>query len=60
MVRLGDSADWPDLKIARDDQAMFSPILNGPFVNIVYVGRGGADMHKSVAMVFEALKKGNV
>ncbi len=48
----------PDLKIARDNQAMFSPILNGPFVNIVYVGRGGADMHKSVAMVFEALKKG--
>jgi hypothetical protein len=48
----------PDLKIARDNQVMFSPILNGPFVNIIYIGRGGADMHKAIAPVFEALKKG--
>ncbi|TWI99246.1 glycosyl transferase family 4 [Mucilaginibacter frigoritolerans] len=48
----------PDIKIARDNKALFTPILDGAFINIVYVGRGGADMHKAIAPVFEALKKG--
>ncbi len=46
----------PDLKIATDNQHKFEPLLQKGFISIVYVGRGGLDMHKAIAPVFEALK----
>ncbi|WP_428328405.1 glycosyltransferase [Mucilaginibacter sp.] len=48
----------PDLEIATENQHKFSSLLQPGFVNIVYVGRGGFDMHKAIIPVFEALKKG--
>jgi hypothetical protein len=48
----------PDLKIASDNQTKFKSVLKNGFKNIVYIGRGGADMHKAITPVFEALKKG--
>jgi hypothetical protein len=48
----------PDLKIAVDNQDKFSLLLQSGFKNIVYIGRGGLDMQKAIAPVFEALKKG--
>jgi len=48
----------PDLKIAFDNQTRFKSLLESRFKNIVYVGRGGADMQKAIAPVFEALKRG--
>jgi hypothetical protein len=47
-----------DLKIALDNQSKFDSLLQSGFKNIVYVGRGGIDMQKAIAPVFEALKKG--
>jgi hypothetical protein len=47
----------PDLKIVADKQQNFRPLLNTAFKNIVYIGRGGADMHKAVAVLFKTLKK---
>ncbi len=48
----------PDIKIAEDNQNKFNSLLQTGFKNIVYVGRGGVDMHKAIQPVFEALKKG--
>ncbi|WP_235953824.1 glycosyltransferase [Mucilaginibacter inviolabilis] len=48
----------PDLSIARENQTKFANLLEAGFINIVYTGRGGADMHKAMIPVFEALKKG--
>ena len=47
-----------DLKIATANSSTFAPLLQTGFTNIVYVGRGGLDMHKAVRSVFEVLKKG--
>jgi hypothetical protein len=44
----------PDLKTAEDNKARFAPLLDPAFKNIVYVGRGGADMHKAVNLLFKA------
>lgn len=48
----------PDLNIAKQNQALFPSLLNGDSFNIVYVGRGGADMHKAIAPLFGAFKAG--
>jgi hypothetical protein len=48
----------PDLKIAAENQDKFKSLLQSGFINIVYIGRGGMDMHKAIIPVFEALKKG--
>ena len=48
----------PDLKIAADNQHKFKSLLQPGFINIVYVGRGGMDMHKAIVPVFQALKNG--
>ncbi|HEY4196023.1 MAG TPA: glycosyltransferase [Mucilaginibacter sp.] len=48
----------PDVKIAADNQGLFTSLLRAGFKNIVYVGRGGADMHRAIRPVFKALKKG--
>jgi hypothetical protein len=47
-----------DLQIAARHRATFKPLLEPEYINIVYAGRGGADMHSAVAPVFEALQKG--
>jgi len=47
-----------DLAIADANQLQFKPLLNHAFINIVYAGRGGLDMHKSIAPLFAALKTG--
>jgi hypothetical protein len=47
-----------DLKIAADNQNKFKPLLQPRFKNIVYIGRGGMDMHKALVPVFETLKTG--
>lgn len=48
----------PDLKIAAGNHQKFKPLLNPSFNNIVYIGRGGIDMHKALTVLFKALKKG--
>ncbi|MDP9046835.1 MAG: hypothetical protein M3N14_01780, partial [Bacteroidota bacterium] len=47
-----------DLKIAAENRDKFKPLLDDAFKNIVYIGRGGKDMYKAIAPVFETLKKG--
>ncbi len=46
----------PDLQIAADNKKLFKPLLNPAFKNIVYVGRGGADMQPALSAIFKALK----
>ncbi|SDQ00416.1 Glycosyltransferase Family 4 [Mucilaginibacter sp. OK268] len=48
----------PDLSIARENQTKFVSLLDPRFINIVYTGRGGVDMHQAITPVFEAFKKG--
>jgi hypothetical protein len=47
-----------DLEIAQQNQSGFPSLLDAGSVNIVYVGRGGADMHKAITPVFQALQYG--
>ncbi len=47
----------PDFEIAINNPHLFEPLLDPRFANIVYVGRGGADMHPAVTVLFKALKK---
>jgi hypothetical protein len=47
-----------DLKIANDHQYLFKPILDADMINIVYIGRGGADMNNAVSTLFNAIKIG--
>lgn len=46
----------PDLKIATANEQQFKPLLQPGFKNIVYVGRGGADMHPALSATFAVLK----
>lgn len=48
----------PDLQIAKDNQKLFTGLLDNGFINVVYIGRGGKDMHKAINPVFEALQTG--
>jgi hypothetical protein len=48
----------PDLDIAIKHRAEFKQLLNPDDINIVYVGRGGTDMHKAITPIFEALAQG--
>ena len=48
----------PDLKIAARHHSEFEQLLDPDFKNIVYIGRGGMDMHNAMKPVFETLKKG--
>jgi hypothetical protein len=47
-----------DFEIAEHTQQLFKPLLDTEKINIVYVGRGGADMHTAIKPVFEALYQG--
>jgi glycosyltransferase involved in cell wall biosynthesis len=48
----------PDLKIAKDNQKLFTGLLDDDCINVVYIGRGGKDMHKAISPVFKALQTG--
>lgn len=48
----------PDIGIAKQNISGFPPLLQNGYVNIVYVGRGGMDMHRALTPVFKVLKKG--
>jgi hypothetical protein len=52
------AAPAQDIEIAARNQDKFRPLLDAGFKNIVYIGRGGMDMYKAIAPVFETLKKG--
>ncbi len=47
-----------DMQIAEANRHLFEPLLLPGFTNIVYIGRGGADMHKAITVLFKALSKG--
>jgi hypothetical protein len=48
----------PDMQIAENNKQNFKDLLDPKFTNIVYIGRGGNDMHKAITPVFKALKNG--
>ncbi|MGY3211669.1 hypothetical protein [Mucilaginibacter sp. HD30] len=48
----------PDLQIAAANKALFAPLLQDGFINVVYIGRGGKDMQGAIEPVFAALQKG--
>ncbi|MHB8208959.1 hypothetical protein [Mucilaginibacter sp.] len=55
-VTISFGAFKPDLQIAAITKNLFKPLLDPAFKNIVYVGRGGADMHPTLGVIFKALK----
>ncbi|WP_243770691.1 MULTISPECIES: glycosyltransferase [Mucilaginibacter] len=48
----------PDLQIAKTNQKNFAGLLHDGFINVVYIGRGGKDLHKAISPVFDALRTG--
>ncbi|HWZ35553.1 MAG TPA: hypothetical protein VNW51_05300, partial [Mucilaginibacter sp.] len=48
----------PDMDIARKHAAEFPVLLDANYKNIVYIGRGGNDMHIALTKLFEGLKLG--
>ncbi len=48
----------PDMEIAIENKDKFEALLDPAFKNLVYIGRGGNDMHKAITPLFEALAKG--
>jgi len=48
----------PDMKIAAEHANEFAPLLDPALKNIVYIGRGGMDMHNAIIPVFDALRTG--
>lgn len=47
----------PDISIAKQHSEDFSRLLNSTTINVVYIGRGGVDMHRSISPVFEAFQQ---
>ena len=47
-----------DFTIAANNEEAFRPLLSPGFTNVVYIGRGGADMHKALVPFFEVLRAG--
>jgi hypothetical protein len=45
-----------DLTVARAHQSEYPRLLSAECKNLVYVGRGGMDMHRSIIPLFEALQ----
>jgi hypothetical protein len=56
IITFGAMAD--DFRIAADHEKDFSQILVPGFSSIVYIGRGGSDMHGAITPLFKALKNG--
>lgn len=47
-----------DLAIAQQNRSHFKNLLKPGYVSVVYIGRGGADMHCATSMLFKAIKAG--
>jgi hypothetical protein len=47
----------PDLGIVQANARQFKPLLDTSTVNIVYIGRGGTDMHQAIFPLFSAFKQ---
>lgn len=47
-----------DLEIAKANKHLFGPLIDARFINLIYIGRGGQDMHRAISPLFEALKSG--
>lgn len=47
-----------DFDIAKKNRDLFKPLLSSDFINIVYIGRGGIDMHHAITPLLKALKAG--
>jgi len=47
-----------DMQIAESNKHLFPDLIQPGFINLVYVGRGGTDMHKAVTALFKALQEG--
>lgn len=47
----------PDLQIAKENSQAFNPLLSKDFINIVYIGRGGTDMHQAISALFTTFQK---
>lgn len=52
------SAFEPDMQLAQDHKSEFEDLLSRDHINIVYIGRGGADMYKAISPWFRALHDG--
>ena len=51
--------DFPtDRKIAIENSSEFKKLLSPDHINIVYIGRGGADMRKAISSLFSSVKNG--
>ena len=48
----------PDMEIAASNKNLGERLLTQNDINIIYVGRGGNDMHSAISPVFEALQFG--
>lgn len=48
----------PDIRIAQANHQRFPSLLNSKTINVVYIGRGGNDMHLAINPVFEAFRQG--
>ncbi|MGN6180548.1 MAG: glycosyltransferase [Mucilaginibacter sp.] len=48
----------PDMQLAQDHRSAFENLLSTNHINIVYIGRGGADMNKAISPLFKALQTG--
>jgi glycosyltransferase involved in cell wall biosynthesis len=47
----------PDLDIAKKNKTNFAELLTTDSKTIVYIGRGGVDMHSAITPVFKAFKQ---
>ncbi len=47
-----------DFEIAEASKSQFKSLPNPDFINVVYIGRGGKDMHQAVRILFNILKLG--
>lgn len=47
-----------DFDIAEKNRHLFKPLFSSDFINIVYIGRGGNDMHHAITPLIKALKAG--
>ncbi|RFZ82383.1 hypothetical protein DYU05_16655 [Mucilaginibacter terrenus] len=47
-----------DMAIAKKHGDDFPKLLNPTYKNVVYIGRGGTDMHKAITPFFESIKQG--
>jgi hypothetical protein len=47
----------PDIDLAIKNKSVFTSLLHPNYKNIVYIGRGGVDMHKAITPVFKVFKQ---